>query len=165
MTNVFNDYDFYYGAVLSVFLSGKHVKQYSPSLISSDTKKGRIYEFTVNHEPDFILVMAYASHPRPDTANKDYDSWSFSFTDEQKTKIKDCLDNNKNIMIAFLCGRDKWNKSELAIMADKKDVRKTMYSNGKIKKSITVRRDSEQRSYSVFLGNRQSIRLKGQFPK
>lgn len=162
MTHIFNDYDFYYGAVLSVFL-GKHT-QYTPSLISSDNKKGRIYEFTVNNEPDFILVMTYASHPRSDTADKNYDSWFFNFTDEQRAKIKECLDNRKNIKIALVCGRDKWNQSELAIMADE-DVSKTMYSNGKVKKSITVRRDLEQRSYSVFLGSRQSIRLKGQIPK
>ena len=164
MTHVFNDYDFYYGAVLSAFLSGKHTKQYSPSLISSDNKKGRIYEFTVNQKPDFILIMTYSSHPRSDTADKDYDSWFFNFTEEQMTKIKDCLDNDKNIMIAFLCGRDKWNQSELAIMANE-EVRETMCSNDKIKKSITIRRDSDQRSYSVFLGKRQSIRLKGQIPK
>lgn len=163
MTNVFSDYDFYFGAVLSVFLRGKNI-HYTPSLISTDTKKGRIYEFAVNNEPDFILVMSYASHPRSDTADKNYDSWFFNFTDEQRVKIKESIDNNKSVKIALLCGKDKWNQSELAIMSNG-DVKKAMYSNGKIKKSITIRRDSNKRSYSVFLGNHEFIQLKMQIPQ
>jgi hypothetical protein len=163
LAKIFSDYDFYFGAVLSVFLRGKDT-HYTPSLISSDNQRGRIYEFAVNNEPDFILIMSYASHPRADTADKDYDSWFFNFTDEQREKVKECFENKKSVKIALLCGRDKWNQSELAIMTNE-DIAKTMYANGVVKKSITIRRDANKHSYSVFLGSRKFIPLKAQIPQ
>lgn len=165
MAKVFSDYDFYFGAVLSVLLRGKDT-HYTPSLISTDDQGGRIYEFAVDNEPDFILIMSYASHPRSDTADKSYDSWLFNFTDEQRIKIKECLDKKQNIKIALLCGRDKWNQSELAIMTNE-DIKGTMCADGNVKKAITVRRDSKKHSYSVYRGKspKDAYQLKAQIPK
>ncbi|HCC02563.1 MAG TPA: hypothetical protein DHW78_07215 [Ruminococcaceae bacterium] len=165
MVNVFNDYDFYFGAVLSVFLRGAKT-HYTPSLISSNNKNGRIYEFAVDREPDFILVMSYASHPRPDTADKDYDSWFFNFTVEQQNIIKSCIDDKKGIKIALMCGKDKWNQSELALMNDD-DIAETIYQNNKIKSTVTIRRDKNKHSYFIYRGKspKDAYQLKAQLPE
>jgi len=165
MAKLFNDNDFYFGAVLSVLLSGKHT-QYTPSLISSDNKSGRIYEFSVNNEPDFILLMTFASHPRKDTYDKDYNSWSFNFNEEQIAKVRSCIDNNKKIKIAYLCGMDKWNQSELALM-NNDDILQTIYKNGSLKKSVTIRRDKKKHNFLVFRGRslKDAYQIKAQLPK
>jgi hypothetical protein len=44
------------------------------------------------------------------------------------------------------------------------EIEKTIYSNGKTSKSVTVRRDTNKHSYSVFMGKRQAVQLKAQMP-
>lgn len=152
--------DFYFGAILSVLLSGKHT-HYTPSLISSEkSDRGRIYEFAVDKEPDFILLMAYGTQ-RQDTYDKIYKSWSFSFNDEQLTKIKSCIDSNEKIKIAYLCGAPQLNQSELAVM-DNEDIINTVYKDGELKKNVTIRRDKQKQYYEIFRGKspRKSYRLK-----
>lgn len=164
MAKIFNERDFYFGAILSVLLSGKHTK-YTPSLISSNNESGRIYEFSVDNEPDFILLMIHATKPRNDTYDKTYSSWVFKFTDEQLQTIKQCIDENKKIKIAYLCGAEKLNQSELAMM-DNDDIINTIYSDGKLKGSVTIRRDKQKHSFVVFRGKspKDSYQLKAKIP-
>lgn len=147
MANNIRERDFYFGAILSVLLKGK----YTPSLISADKDTGRIYEFAVNNEPDFILLMKHSAKPRQDTEDKDYNSWAFTFNEEELDKIKDCIDKNEKIKIAYLCGMEDLYQSELALM-DNKDIMETVYMDGVLRKSITIRRDKGKHNYSVFRG-------------
>jgi hypothetical protein len=165
MAKGINKLDFYFGAILSVLLGGKH-KQYTPSLISTDNKSGRIYEFTVNNEPDFLLIMTYASHPRKDTYDKDFDSWSLPFNNEQRQKIKEYMDSGKAIKIACMCGKIPLQESELALM-DNEDIAQTIYRDGKVKKSVTIRRGKKKHNYLVFRGRspKEAYQLKAQIPK
>lgn len=97
-------YDFYYGAILNIILSKN--PDASPTLLEATEKRG-MYKITTNTSKDSIVFCKYASEKG--NKNKDYRSWGFSFSDEDKKALKKYYDKKMPVLLYFLC-KDKEDK-------------------------------------------------------
>jgi hypothetical protein len=140
--------DFYYGAVLSMLFS-HNIK---PALIENGNDR-QVYDFTTN-KTKFTLFVKYRSE-KVATKKKDYNSWSF-FIANDLDEMNKYLDNEKNPILALVCGSDNLNESELAIL-DGNDIGVLNYYN---KKTISISRKKGEKQFRIAIdGSRENAHL------
>ncbi len=105
--------DYYYGAALSLFFSRNADSK--PSLIES-SDKACIYRMSTDTSHDFFIYMKYTS--KEISSAKDERVWQFSLTETDKKKITDCINSNLRTYILLICGSNKLNAGEIAVLTD-----------------------------------------------
>lgn len=134
--------DFYYGAVLSMLLFNKKFK---PALVESDDNR-QVYDLS-NDKADYRIFIKYRSK-KQDIKTIDYNSWSFSFTDVDKSEIQDYLDDGYNLFLILVCATTELSGSEIAVV-NKQEI-KELFSLGK--DSITISRKKGEHSFRISIG-------------
>ena len=104
MSNSVNKSDFYYGTFLTKVLDNGN----KPALVSKNDGRG-IYKLTTNKE-DYIVYIKYATN-----SNKNHRRWTFNYTDNNVEEIKKYMEEDKNIIFAYICAYDDLRNSEIAI--------------------------------------------------
>lgn len=137
----FRAVDFYYGAVLSMLFTRGIV----PALVESNNDR-QVYDFTTDNT-DFRLFIKYRAQGRIGK-NGDYYSWQFVFTDEDIARIFEYLDGKQNLIIALVCGKEKLDESELAILNSEEI--KQCIGNGRT--SFTISRAKGEKAFRISIG-------------
>lgn len=105
---------FYYGAILSTIL--QHNPDASPMLILNDNDSRQVYRiFTNTSKKEYILFFKYANCKQQEPTSKYY-SWTFSFSNDDKEKLKSYSMAQSPIFIYLLCLRKNFQDSEIAII-------------------------------------------------
>jgi hypothetical protein len=133
--------DFYYGAVLSMLFN----RGISPALVESNNER-QVYDFTTDNV-DFRVFIKYRAQGRIGK-NGDYRSWQFVFTAEDITKISEYLGEERNLLLALVCGEEKLDDSELAVI-NSEEIKQCL-ENGKT--SITISRAKGEKAFRISLG-------------
>lgn len=104
MSNVLNKSDFYYGAFLTKVLDqGK-----KPALVSRGG--GRcIYKVTTDKK-EYTVYIKYATNRR-----KTHKRWTYYYTENNIEEIRKYIENDQEIIFAYICSYTDLNDSEIAI--------------------------------------------------
>lgn len=141
--------DFYYGAVLSTLLNNG----ICPMLIEGGTDR-QVYDFTTD-EKEIRMFVKYRSTPI-DTKTEGYCSWQFIFSDKDVREIKDYLISKKDFALGLVCGADKLNESQYAVLG--REVIEELFAQGKT--SLTVSRKKNERCFRVSIGGGRDNSIK-----
>lgn len=123
---------FYYGAILDALC--QYNPDASPVLMSQSHEESRqTYKVMTNTSMECILFFKYAS-PKINGRNKDDVSYLFTFSDDDKQKLKDYQEKyNYPIFIYLLCKQSELKDSEIIILKYEE------YQNVEEKRAITIR--------------------------
>jgi len=103
--------DFYYGSMLSCFINSG----LKPAIFENGNDR-RIYDITTN-SGDYKIYAKYISVPSNiNRKNKDKRLWHFSFLPEEVEYFKNYHENNKKLYLVLICGQEKLQDSEIAIL-------------------------------------------------
>ncbi|KUO63251.1 MAG: hypothetical protein APF84_01795 [Gracilibacter sp. BRH_c7a] len=143
--------DFYYGAVLSM-LFHNNIK---PALVEGNDDR-QVYDLTTNNT-EFRLFIKYRTD-KQNIITKDYNSWVFILSENDRKEILYYLDSGYNLIIALACGVKGLIDSELA-MLDKHEIKQIIDLQ---KGSITISRRKNERSFRISIGGgrNSSIQIK-----
>ena len=133
--------DFYYGAVLSSLLNN-HI---CPALIEGGNDR-QVYDFTTDHK-DFRLFLKYRSKPIH-TMDPDYNSWQFVFSPSDVFEIKEYSRLNKELSIGLVCGKDKLNESQYAVLHKEEILQ--LFDNKKYSITVSIRKG--ERAFRISVG-------------
>ncbi len=104
--------DFYCGAFLSYLLNNGIV----PALFDERVDINRkIYDFTTN-KGDFRVYVKCSENPSSESDSKGSSIWNFPFTESQIDEIKTLKSNKRDLYFVFVCGRQSFNKSKIAVI-------------------------------------------------
>ncbi len=107
--------DFYCGAFLSYLLNNKIV----PTLFDDNNNLNRkIYDFTT-YKGDYRAYIKSSEKPSsPANEHKQYNIWTFPFTENQIEDIKSLKNNinNRELNFIFVCGQPKLSQSKIAVI-------------------------------------------------
>lgn len=86
-----------------------------PALFEENEDR-RIYSFTTN-KGDYLLYMKYVSAPTK-RENKEVQLWQFNFSEDEVQKIKELeeKERGKELLFAFICGKQELKESEIVIL-------------------------------------------------
>ncbi|ADG81933.1 hypothetical protein [Thermincola potens] len=141
--------DFYYGAVLSMLIN----RGITPALVESNNDR-QVYDFSTDND-DFRLFIKYRAQGRI-SKNGDYRSWQFVFTAEDISKISEYLGKNRNLLLALVCGAEKLDESELAVIQPEEIQR--CFECGKT--SLTISRIKREKAFRISIGGGRSNSIK-----
>lgn len=133
--------DFYYGAILSTLLNNG----VCPMLIEGGTDR-RVYDCTTNKN-EFRMFAKYRSSPI-NTKKEGYYSWQFIFSDKDIDEIKLFLNSEKDLRIGLVCGTERLNQSQFAVL-QRKNIEELI---GLGKTSITASKMTGERYFRVSIG-------------
>lgn len=110
------NYHFYYGAILDAIF--QYNDDASPALVLNDEENRQIYKILTNtSKQECIAFFKYARQPKSITKNELYSSWLFSFSQDDKEKLRNLYDSlNLPIFIYLLCCQKDLKDSEIAIL-------------------------------------------------
>lgn len=144
--------NFYYGAILTAILQNN--PDASPTLILNDEETRQAYKVLTNtSNQESILFLKYARSKQKNDVdeNKHYTSWLFSFTPDDKEKLKTYYEKTGlPVFICLLCLRDNLNNSEIAIL--KYEEYKMVLQN----QTVTIGLEQGKHNFYLFLGNSKS---------
>lgn len=121
---------FYYGAILDALC--QYNPDASPVLLSNEESR-QTYKVMTNTSTECILFFKYAS-PKSNGNNESETSYLFSFSDDDKKKLKDYQDKyNYPIFLYLLCKKQELKDSEIIIL------KYDEYQNVEENRSITIR--------------------------
>lgn len=126
MANRVTKADHFYGAFLTKLLDDGN----APVLIDKDSNRG-VYEL-VTDKDEYLIYMKYATRK-----NKNRNRWSFNYTDNNIEEIKNYEKQNKNIILAYICGYNDLLNTEIGI-ADLKELKECINPECEINKSNRV---------------------------
>ncbi|MDI3476619.1 MAG: hypothetical protein PWQ59_144 [Thermoanaerobacterium sp.] len=89
--------------------------------------------------------------------NGDYYSWQFVFTNEDIARIFEYLDGKQNLIIALVCGKEKLDESEFAVL-NSEEIKQCI---GKGRTSCTISRAKGEKAFRISIGGGRdnSIRI------
>lgn len=152
--------NFYYGAILTSILQNN--PDASPTLILNDEETRQAYKILTNtSNQENILFFKYASSKQKMDADEDkqYTSWLFSFSSDDKEKLKMYYEKTGlPVFICLLCLRSKLHNSEIAIL--KYEEYKMVSQN----QTVTIGLDPGKHNFYLFLGNSKSKSMAYKIP-
>ena len=103
--------DFYYGAFLSALLNNGKAK---PSLFDDTKNKSRrIYKFaTEQSDKDHIVFTKYVEGKN----YKKHTRWTFSFTEDEITQLKNLNEQYGNVKVALICTNKDLKDCEIVVV-------------------------------------------------
>ena len=122
---------FYYGAILDALC--QYNPDASPILMSHEEEPRQVYKVMTNTSRECILFFKYAS-PKTNGKNEDDISYLFTFSDDDKQKLKSY--NNKYdypIFLYLLCKQPDLKDSEIIVLKYEE------YQNVEENRAITIR--------------------------
>lgn len=142
--------NFYYGAILAAIL--QYNPDASPTLILNDEESRQAYRILTNtSKQEYILFFKYATSKQKESKDKQYTSWLFSFSVDDKEKLKTYYEKSGfPVFICLLCLRDKLYNSEIAIL--KYEEYKKVLAN----QTITIGLEAGKHNFYLFTGNSKS---------
>jgi len=102
--------DFYYGSLLSCFVNNG----LAPAIIEPGDSR-RIYKITTDNG-DYQIYAKYVSAPLK-RQKTDIQLWQFVFSRDEVDFIRKYEENNKTLYFALICGQERLQDSELAILS------------------------------------------------
>lgn len=135
---------FYYGAILNAIL--EHNPDASPVLILNDKETRQAYRILTNtSKQECVLFFKYASM-KTGVKKDTYSSWLFSFSQDDKQKLKIFYNENKlPVFICLLCLKEDLKNSEIAILKYEEYLKKA----GE-KQSITIGLENGKHNFMLF---------------
>ena len=146
--------NFYYGAILTSILQNN--PDASPTLILNNEDTRQAYKVLTNTSKECILFFKYASSKQKTNANEDkqYTSLSFSFSEDDKEKLKTYYENTGlPVFICLLCVKDKLNDSEIAILKYEE------YEMVSQNQTVTIGLEPGKHNFYLFSGKSKSKNL------
>lgn len=110
------NYHFYYGAILgSIF---QYNEDASPALVLNDEENRQIYKILTNtSKQECIAFFKYARQPKAITKNEAYSSWLFSFSQDDKDKLRNLYNTSRlPIFLYLLCCQKDLKDSDIAVL-------------------------------------------------
>lgn len=141
--------DFYYGAVLSMLFNNDIV----PALVEANNDR-QVYDFTTDNV-DFRLFIKYRAKGRLGK-NGEYRSWQFIFSKEDIAEIFEYLGLGYNLLLALVCGEEKLDESELAVL-NSEEIKQCL---GYGRTSFTISRAKGERAFRVSIGGGRDNSIK-----
>lgn len=122
---------FYYGAILDALC--QYNPDASPVLMSHEDEPRQVYKVMTNTSQECILFFKYAS-PKTNGKNEEDISYLFTFSDDDKQKLKSYNDNyNYPIFLYLLCKQPDLKDSEIIVL------KYDEYQNVEGNRAITIR--------------------------
>ncbi len=133
---------FYYGAILDALC--QYNPDASPILMSHEEEPRQVYKVMTNTSQECILFFKYAS-PKTNGKSEDDVSYLFTFSDEDKQKLKSYNDNyDYPIFLYLLCKQPDLKDSEIIVL------KYTEYLNVEENRAITIRIQKGKNSILLF---------------
>ncbi|MGG0936980.1 hypothetical protein ABHN11_12830 [Brevibacillus centrosporus] len=101
--------DFYFGSMLSGLINNG----LAPAIIEPGESR-RIYSIATD-KGDYLVYAKYVSAPLK-RQNKETQLWQFVFSPDEIDYIQNFEENNKSIYFALICGQERLQDSEIAIL-------------------------------------------------
>lgn len=106
-------YHFYYGAIINAILENN--RDASAVLISGDKENRQVYKMLTNTaKEECILFLKYCSDKN--RGNTNYFSWNYSFSQEDKKKLRKYNQDEKLPIFICLLGEKKTGNSEIVVV-------------------------------------------------
>lgn len=122
---------FYYGAILDALC--QYNPDASPILMSHEEEPRQVYKVMTNTSRECILFFKYAS-PKTNGKNEDDISYLFTFSDDDKQKLKSYNDRfDYPIFLYLLCKQPDLKDSEIIVLKYEE------YQNVEENRAITIR--------------------------
>lgn len=141
--------DFYYGAVLSLLFNN----DIDPALVESSNSR-QVYDFTTDNV-DFRIFIKYRKKSRLGSGG-DYRSWQFTLSDSDLSEISKFLGEGRNLLLALVCGEERLNQSEYAVL-NSKEIKQCLENN---KTSITISRLKGEKAFRIPVGGGRDSSIK-----
>ena len=136
--------DFYYGSILNEILQNN--PKATPTLISYEKDKRQVYKiYSEEIKKEYFLFFKYANMRKPRDEKK-YRSWTFTFSEDDKSKLEEYHKKHMPIFLCLLCIGLDYTQSKIAILEYSE------YKQVKNKSSITINLESGRRSFGLFPG-------------
>lgn len=133
---------FFYGAILDALC--QYNPDASPVLMSKGEESRQIYRVMTNTSQECILFFKYAS-PKTDGKNEDNISFLFTFSDDDKQKLKTFNEQEQcPIFLYLLCKQSNLKDSEIAVL------KYDEYLNVEENRAVTIRIEKHKNSYLLF---------------
>lgn len=104
MANKVTKSDHYYGAFLTKVLDDGN----TPVLIDKDGSRG-VYQLTTDDD-EYLVYMKYATNKK-----KNRKRWTFNYTDNNVEEINSYIEDDKNLIFAYICSYYNLLNTEIAI--------------------------------------------------
>jgi hypothetical protein len=141
--------DFYYGAVLSLLFN----TGVDPALVESSNSR-QIYDFTTDNV-DFRIFIKYRTRGRLGVGGN-YRSWQFTFSNTDLEEMFRFIKEDRNLLLALVCGEEKLNESEYAVL-NSEEIKQCL---GNDKTSITISRLKGEKAFRISIGGGRDSSLK-----
>ena len=134
---------FYYGAVIETIM--RYNEDATPSLVEKSEHK-QVYKIWTNtSKKEFYIYVKYRTDCKNNKKEK-YNSWQFTLTDDDKSRIDHYIDTGIPVMLIWLCGKEGLKDSEILI------INELEYEFIKDKNSVNVSLVSNERSFRLHVG-------------
>lgn len=141
-----SQYHFYYGAILNAIFECN--PDASPTLLQATEKRG-IYKIMTNTSKECIVFCKYAFR-KNSSKNTTYESWSFTFSEDDKQLLEMYYNKKYPVFIYFLCAIEDLKNSEIAICTYEE------FTVVQDKKTITVGREKNKSYFNLHTEKQRS---------